>query len=101
MSEALKPVLRFGFEVLNLNRLYAYHMMRNPASGKVLQKNGFTQEGFLHQRIRKWGVFEDAKLSAMLRQDWQDQTAYRFASDSATDTTIALKQLIICKSTKV
>ncbi|KAM3099858.1 GNAT family N-acetyltransferase [Phormidesmis sp. 146-12] len=73
MSEALKPALRFGFEALDLNRLYAYHLMRNPASGKVLQKNGFTQEGILRQRVRKWGVFEDAKLWAMLRQDWQDE----------------------------
>lgn len=71
MSEALKPILHFGFETLALNRLYAYHLVRNPASGRVLQKNGFTQEGFLRQRVRKWGVFEDAKLWAMLRQDWQ------------------------------
>lgn len=75
MSEALKPVLRFGFEELELNRLYAYHMVRNPASGKVLQKNGFTQEGLLRQRVRKWGVFEDAKLWAILWQDWQDKAA--------------------------
>jgi len=76
MSEALQPVLCFGFEELNLNRLYAYHMVRNPASGRVLQKNGFTQEGVLRQRVRKWGRFEDAKLWAMLRQDWQDKAAH-------------------------
>lgn len=77
MSEALQPVLHFGFEEWNLNRLYAYHMIRNPASGRVLQKNGFTQEGVLRQRVRKWGVFEDAKLWAMLRQDWQGKATHR------------------------
>jgi RimJ/RimL family protein N-acetyltransferase len=71
MSEALKPLLCFGFEGLDLNRLYAHHMVRNPGSGKVLQKNGFTQEGILRQRVRKWGVFEDVKLWAILRQDWR------------------------------
>ncbi len=71
MSESLKPVLRFGFENLDLNRLYAYHMVRNPGSGKVLQKNGFTQEGVLRQRVQKWGVFEDVKIWAILRRDWQ------------------------------
>jgi [ribosomal protein S5]-alanine N-acetyltransferase len=71
MSEALKPVLRFGFEDLDLNRLYAYHMVRNPGSGKVLQKNGFVQEGVLHQRVRKWKVFEDVKVWAILRGDWR------------------------------
>lgn len=74
MSEALKPMLEVGFKDLDLNRLYAYHMVRNPGSGKVLQKNGFTQEGILRQRIRKLGVFEDVKLWAILRQDWQNHT---------------------------
>jgi [ribosomal protein S5]-alanine N-acetyltransferase len=73
MSEVLKPMLRFAFEDLGLNRLYAYHMVRNPASGKVLQKNGFVQEGLLRQRVRKWGVFEDVALLALLRRDWQDK----------------------------
>jgi [ribosomal protein S5]-alanine N-acetyltransferase len=71
MSEALKPMLCFGFENLDLNRICAYHMVRNPGSGKVLQKNGFTQEGVLRQRVRKWGVFEDVKIWAILRGDWQ------------------------------
>ncbi len=71
MSEALKPVLRFAFEDLSLNRLYGYHMVRNPGSGKVFQKNGFVQEGLLRQRVRKLGVFEDVALWAILHRDWQ------------------------------
>jgi RimJ/RimL family protein N-acetyltransferase len=72
MSEALQPIIRYGFEDLDLNRLYAYHMVRNSGSGKVLQKNGFELEGVLRQRVRKWGVFEDVKLWAMLHGDWQN-----------------------------
>lgn len=71
MSEALKPILRVGFADLGLNRLYAYHMQRNPGSGKVLQKNGFLREGILRQRVRKWGVFENTVLWAILREDWE------------------------------
>lgn len=71
MSEALKPALHFCFEHLHLNRLYAYHMTRNPASGRVLKKNGFVEEGLLRQRVRKWGVFEDVVLLAILRKDWK------------------------------
>ncbi|GAB4379585.1 MAG: GNAT family protein [Elainellaceae cyanobacterium] len=70
MSEALKPAISFGFDNLRLNRLYAYHMLRNPGSGKVLQKNGFVREGVLRQRVCKWGVFEDVALWAILRNDW-------------------------------
>ena len=32
MSEVVQAVVRYGFEGLCLNRLYAYHMLRNPAS---------------------------------------------------------------------
>lgn len=71
MSEAILAVLRYIFEDLHLNRLYAYHMMRNPACGRVLQKNGFSQEGLLRQRVRKWGRFEDVALWAILRPNWK------------------------------
>lgn len=74
MSEGVERVLHYGFEKLNLNRFYAYHMLRNPASGRVLEKNGFKKEGILRQRVRKWGKFEDVALWAILRQDWIRQS---------------------------
>ena len=75
MSEAVHEVVRYGFEGLGLNRLYAYHMLRNPASGRILEKCGFTQEGLLRQRVRKWAKFEDVALWAILRQQWKDNPA--------------------------
>lgn len=72
MSEVVQAVVKYGFEGLGLNRLYAYHMLRNPATGRVLGKNNFKQEGLLRQRVRKWGVFEDVALWAILRKDWQE-----------------------------
>lgn len=68
--EASSAVLRFGFEELQLNRIYAHHMVRNPASGHVLEKLGMRKEGLVRQPVRKWGVFEDVVLLAMLRKDW-------------------------------
>lgn len=72
MSEVVKIIVQYGLECLDLNRLYAYHMLRNPASGRVLEKNGFKQEGVLRQRVRKWGEFEDVALWAILQQEWQN-----------------------------
>jgi RimJ/RimL family protein N-acetyltransferase len=72
MSEAVQVVLRYAFRNLALNRLYAYHMQRNPASGRVLQKNGFHQEGLLRERVRKWNRYEDVLLWAIVRSDWED-----------------------------
>lgn len=71
MSEVVQVIVQYGFEKLGLNRLYAYHMLRNPATGRVLEKNGFRREGLLRQRVRKWGKYEDVALLAILRQDWQ------------------------------
>lgn len=69
-TEALQAVLAYGFGALQLNRIYGYHMVRNPASGRVLEKAGFQAEGVLRQRVRKWGVFEDVVIRAILREDW-------------------------------
>ena len=70
MSEGVQAAISYAFERLGINRLYAYHMLRNPATGRVLEKNGFRQEGLLRQRVRKWGKFEDVALCALLREDW-------------------------------
>jgi ribosomal-protein-alanine N-acetyltransferase len=67
--EAAAAVIRFGFESLGLNRICAHHMKRNPAAGKVLEAAGMQWEGLLRQRVRKWGVYEDVVLYAIVRDD--------------------------------
>ncbi len=67
--EAAVAVLRHGFEDLHLNRISAHHMLRNPAAGRVLQAVGMQREGLLRQRVRKWGVYEDVVVYAILRED--------------------------------
>jgi ribosomal-protein-alanine N-acetyltransferase len=69
-TEATRAALDYAFGQLQLNRVYAHHMVRNPASGRVLEKLGMKREGLLRQCVRKWGVFEDVVLLAILRQDW-------------------------------
>jgi [ribosomal protein S5]-alanine N-acetyltransferase len=69
--EAARAVVRFGFETLDLNRICAHHMARNPASGRVLRAVGMQREGVLRQRVQKWGVYEDVVLYAVLRDEWR------------------------------
>ena len=71
VTEAGQAVLRFGFGQLQLNRIYAFHMVRNPASGRVLAKLGLREEGLLRQCVQKWGRFEDVVVRAILRDDWE------------------------------
>ncbi len=70
-AEAARAVVAHAFGELKLNRVYAHHMVRNPASGRVLEKIGMKREGVLRQRVRKWDVFEDVVLMAILRDDWK------------------------------
>ena len=69
-TEAASTVLRYGFEHLHLNRIAAFHMVRNPASGRALAKIGMKPEGLLHQCVRKWERFEDVVVMAILQDDW-------------------------------
>lgn len=68
-TEAAAAVIRFGFDSLGLNRICAHHMARNPAAGRVLLHVGMSREGLLRERVKKWGVYEDVAVYAILRED--------------------------------
>ena len=46
-SEALKAVMNFLFDVVDVNRIESRHDPRNPNSGKVMKKCGMKYEGTL------------------------------------------------------
>ncbi len=69
-TEAGVAILSYGFERLNLNRVHATHLKRNPASGRVMQKLGMRLEGEQLQHVKKWGRYEDLVLYGLLREDW-------------------------------
>ena len=68
-TEAASAVVKYGFEALGLNRIYAIHMTRNPRSGRVMQKIGMKHEGHMRKNWKKWGEFEDVELYAILRSE--------------------------------
>jgi [ribosomal protein S5]-alanine N-acetyltransferase len=72
-SEAARAVLAYGFDERGLNRIYAHHMTRNPASGRVMQKAGMQREGILRRHFLKWGVFEDVEIYGILREEWENR----------------------------
>lgn len=69
-SEAAKEVVRFGFEQMNLNRIQARHMVKNPASGRVMEKIGMKKEGILRQSLFRWGKFEDVAMYSVLKKEF-------------------------------
>lgn len=68
-TEAAAAVLAFGFGPLRLNRIQARHLVRNPASGRVMAKLGMRHEGRLRQATCKHDRFEDLDLYARLAGD--------------------------------
>ena len=71
-TQALQAVIDSVFTSLPLNRLEAQHDVRNPASGRVMQKCGLRQEGVLRGRILNKGEYVDTVLYAILRSDWEN-----------------------------
>lgn len=67
MTEAVKIASNFAFKELKLKRLYAQVFSFNPASEKVLEKNGFLLEGFLKKNIKKGKKFIDCYLLAKVK----------------------------------
>ena len=68
-SEALKAVMDFLFDVVDVNRIESRHDPRNPNSGKVIQKCGMKYEGTL--RSSDWnnqGIC-DASYYALLKSE--------------------------------
>jgi ribosomal-protein-alanine N-acetyltransferase len=63
-------VLRYGFEEIGLNRIYAMHLSRNPASGRVMEKVGMLHEGCRRQHFQKWGIFEDVEFYGIIGIDF-------------------------------
>jgi RimJ/RimL family protein N-acetyltransferase len=70
-TEAARAVLRFAFDTLDLERVFAHHFVRNPASGRVLEKIGMVREGVLRAHVRQWGQPEDLVVCGILRREWR------------------------------
>lgn len=69
-TEAAGEMLRYGFEDLKLQRIFASHFKHNPASGRILVKLGMRHEGCQREHLRKWDQFVDSELYGILRRDW-------------------------------
>lgn len=44
-------------------------MVRNRGSERLLAKAGLREEGYLRERVWKWGIAEDVRLWSRLRSD--------------------------------
>ena len=71
MTEAVRLALKYAFEYLNLNKLYARVMEPNKASQRVLEKNGFKLVGKLrkHEFVSEKG-YVDVLIFDILKEEF-------------------------------
>jgi ribosomal-protein-alanine N-acetyltransferase len=70
-TEAASAAVAFGFETLNLRRIYAHHFAGNTASQRVLEKIGMRHEGRFRQHIQKWDQFIDIENYGLLAEEFR------------------------------
>jgi ribosomal-protein-alanine N-acetyltransferase len=69
-TEALKPIIQFGFEEMRFHRIEADINPENDASIALTAKLGFKKEAHLRQNFRFEGRFTDTIIMGLLKEDW-------------------------------
>lgn len=67
VSEAVGLVVAHAFDVMGAERVQAFVYDWNPASGRVLEKNGFVLEGKLRRAVHRQGRWGDCHVYGRLR----------------------------------
>lgn len=71
MTEAVGLILPYVFETLSLHRLHAACLPHNQASRRVLEKNGFAEEGYSANYLQIDGKWADHVLFGLTRERWE------------------------------
>ena len=68
MTEAVGSVVPFAFDTLGLHRIHAAFLPTNAASRRVLEKNGFREEGYAENYLQIDGRWCDHVLFGLTRE---------------------------------
>ncbi len=71
MTEAVRAVIKFVFEEMNIDLLSAFHYSENVKSKQVLERCGFEYEGIIKQGCKRFdGKVFDAVCHSILKSDY-------------------------------
>ena len=77
-SEANKAILKFGFEELNLNKIFATHFLDNPASGKVLINSKMIKEAELIDHYKKGESYQSVNQYRLTKDEFENLNTSNF-----------------------
>lgn len=69
-TEAVRRVLKFGFEELSLHRIEAHFIQGNDASLRLMERVGMTFEGYARESMKIKGRFRTIGTCAILRGEF-------------------------------
>ncbi|MBI9070751.1 MAG: GNAT family N-acetyltransferase [Melioribacteraceae bacterium] len=69
-SEATKLILKYSFDILNLNRIQLHVAKNNVKGVKAYEKNGFQVEGTLREAMYKNNEYFDFYVMGILRKEY-------------------------------
>jgi len=72
-TEAMRLLLKHGFETLNLNRIQLYVYDKNVWAVRTYENVGFIHEGRKRQALFKNGEYQDILIMSILRNEWESQ----------------------------
>jgi ribosomal-protein-alanine N-acetyltransferase len=72
-TESAKALIAFGFNQLDLHRIYATCDTRNVASTRVLEKTGMRREGILREHKLQRGEWRSSYVYAVIIHEWKVQ----------------------------
>lgn len=74
-SEAISLMLEYGFERLNLHRIYLRVYEHNPRAQRCYEKAGFRREGVMRESVFNEGRYWDTIFMGILEREWRELRA--------------------------
>lgn len=71
-TEAIKLIVDYGFNQLNLHRIYLEVLDFNKRAERSYEKAGFNKEGTNREHIFKNGKYCDLHIMSILRTEWEN-----------------------------
>ena len=68
-TEVARAAMKYGFEILKLNKITARYIRTNEASGKIMERLGMKREGLFRQHARKNCVLVDVVHYGLLASE--------------------------------
>lgn len=76
-TEATKSLLEYGFNQLNLNKMFAASFTSNPGSWRIMEKVGMKYEGTLKQHVARFDQYYDLSYYGLLKVEFDEEKLYK------------------------